>query len=104
MANTTNTRNSNRNGGRNARGRRYSAHDAFLAELDRSARFLVTHNGYVVAAFADCDDALMFEGDLAEIDGARGTEGASCEVVDRKGRRIGGYWVSRGRTMSYLGD
>ena len=101
MAATRNTGN-NRRG--EARGRRYSAHDAFLAELDRSARFLVTHNGYVVAAFADCDDALMFEGDLAEIDGARGTEGARCEVMDRKGRRIGGYWVSGGRTMSYLGD
>lgn len=80
------------------------AEEAFRAELSRAARYLVTRNGYIVAAFADEDDALMFEAELADIDGAQAHEsdGMTCEVIDRKGRRLGGYWVAGGKVMSYI--
>jgi hypothetical protein len=80
------------------------AEEAFLAELGRAARFLVTRNGYIVAAFANEDDALMFEGELADVDLAQGekAEGTTCEVLDRRGRRLGGYWISGSRIMAYV--
>lgn len=82
------------------------AEDSFKAELSRAARYLVTKDGYIVAAFADQDDAIMFESELADVDKARGnlSEGTTCEVLDRRGRRLAGYWVSGGRIMSYLRD
>lgn len=82
------------------------AEEAFVSELNRAARYLVTHNGYIVAAFADEDDALMFEGEMADVDSARGAEadGTTCEVLDRRGRRLGGYWISGSRVMTYLRD
>ena len=80
------------------------AEESFMAELGRAARYLVTRNGYIVAAFVDEDDALMFEAEMADVDRARGAEadGTTCEVLDRRGSRIGGYWVSGTRIMAYL--
>lgn len=79
-----------------------SAEEEFVKQLAVSARYLVTHNGYIVAAFANVDDALMFEGDLADVDAARMEAGATCEVLDRKGRRHGGYFVTGTKVVSYL--
>lgn len=80
------------------------AEEAFLAELGRAARYLVVRNGYIVAAFADEDDALMFEAEMADVDRSRPNEadGTTCEVLDRRGRRLGGYWISGGKVMAYL--
>lgn len=72
--------------------------------IDASARFLVTHDGRLLATFVSEDDALLFEGELADIDRARGVKSALCEVRDRKGRRLGGYVITAGRLCAFLRD
>ena len=72
--------------------------------IDASARFLVTHNGRLLATFVSEDDALLFEGELADIDRARGTQSALCEVRDRKGHRLGGYVITAGHCCVYVRD
>ena len=72
--------------------------------IDTSARFLVTHNGRLLATFVSEDDALLFEGELADIDVARGTDSALCEVRDRRGRLLGGYVITAGRLCAFVRD
>ena len=70
----------------------------------RSASYLVTCDGYVVATFAHEDDALLFEAELADLDLAHGVRNAHCEVLDRNGRRVGGYLITAGRLCTFLRD
>ena len=64
----------------------------------------MTHDGRLLATFVSEDDALLFEGELADIDRARGVKSALCEVRDRKGRRLGGYVITAGRLCAFLRD
>ena len=74
-----------------------------LAEaVGRSARYLVTYNDRTLAAFAREDDALLFEAELADLDRARGITAARCEVLDRKGRRVGGFVITAGRMLAFV--
>ena len=72
--------------------------------IDASACFLVTHNGRLLASFVSEDDALLFEGELADIDLAHGVKSAICEVRDRRGRRMGGYVITAGSICSFVRD
>ena len=82
-----------------------SAQEQLLEDaIENAARFLVIHNGRLLATFASEDDALLFEGELADIDRAHGTQSALCEVRDRKGRRLGGYVITAGRECVFLRD
>lgn len=51
--------------------------------IDRAARYLVTRDGRIVAAFGSEEDALLFESELADLDRARGAKSGWCEVFDR---------------------
>ena len=76
-----------------------------MSELVGSfASYLVTHDGYIVATFAREDDALLFEAELAELDLEQGVRNAKCEVLDRRGRRAGGYLITAGRLCTFLRD
>ena len=82
-----------------------SATEELVAELiDRSARYLVIYEGAVLATFANEDDALLFEAELADLDRAHGTQSATCEVLDRRGRRAGGYLITAGHLCTFLRD
>ncbi len=72
---------------------------AVAAAVDAFANYIVVRNGSLVASFALDDDALMFMGELAELDQMRGRE-AQCTVVDRRGRNIGGYALKEGKELS----
>ena len=62
----------------------------------QAGRYLVVRNGHQLAAFAREDDALLFEGELAELDVARGVTSARCDVTDVRGNRVGGYVIAGG--------
>lgn len=90
---------------REAREAERAAQERALSELiDRSAHFLVLYDGHVIATFAREDDALLFEGELADLDRARGVGGAECAVFDRRGRRVGGYMISSGSMFAFVRD
>lgn len=72
--------------------------------VDRSAHYLVTYNGQLVASFLREDDALLFEAELADLDRAHGVESALCEVRSRRGQRLGGYLLTAGKLLSFLRD
>lgn len=74
------------------------------AALRGAAKYLVAYNGSIVATFAHEDDALLFESELADIDEAHGVRNARCEVLDRKGRRVGGYFITAGTLSVFLKD
>lgn len=80
--------------------------DAFFsAAIDRSAHYVVTYNGQLVATFLNEDDALLFEAELADVDQAHGASQAKCEVLVRKsGQRVGGYLLTAGTMMAYVRD
>lgn len=67
-----------------------------------SARFLVVHDGRLVATFVNEDDALLFEGELAELDLVHGVESARCEVRDTRGHRLGGYLITAGKLCAFV--
>lgn len=67
--------------------------------IDVSARFLVLRDGRLVAACVDEDDALLLEGEFAELD--RTTDGASCVVRTRAGKCIAGYEVRGGKMLAF---
>ena len=69
-----------------------------------SARYFVERDGMLLASFAREDDALLFEGELADLDVARGITSATCEVRDRHGRYRGGYLISGGRLVAFVAD
>ena len=90
---------------RERRERERKERERALAELvGRFASYLVTHDGYIVATFAREDDALLFEAELAELDLEQGVRNAKCEVLDRRGRRAGGYLITAGRLCAFLRD
>ena len=66
--------------------------------------YRVVKDGQLLATFVNADDALLFEGELAEIDKARGVTSARCEVTDARGRRVGGYLITAGRMLAMVGD
>ena len=73
--------------------------------IDRSAHYVVTYNGQLVATFLNEDDALLFESELADLDRAHGVTTANCEVlVRRSGHRVGGFMVTAGRLFAFLRD
>ena len=73
--------------------------------IDRSAHYVVTYNGQLVATFLNEDDALLFESELADLDRAHGVTTAKCEVlVRRSGHRVGGFMVTAGRLFAFLRD
>ena len=76
-----------------------SAGERLARAIDASARYLVLRDGRLVAAFADEDDALLFEGELAELD--RSADGATCVVRTRAGKRIAGYKVVGSRLLAF---
>lgn len=76
-----------------------------LSELiDRSAHFLVLYDGHIIATFSREDDAMLYEGELADLDRAHGVQGAECAVLDRRGRRIGGYMITSGSMYAFVRD
>ena len=76
-----------------------------LSELiDRSAHFLVLYDGHIIATFSREDDAMLYEGELADLDRAHGVQGAECAVLDRRGRRIGGYMITAGSMYAFVRD
>ena len=77
---------------------------ALTAAIDRSARFLVTYDEKIIATFAREEDAFLLEGELADLDRAHGVAAGSCEVLDRKGRRLGGYMLTGGKMLVFLRD
>ena len=81
-----------------------SDEDRLAVAVERSARYLVTHNGRLLASFAEADDALLFEAELADLDRSHGVSSALCEVRDRRGSRLGGYLVSAGKLLTFLRD
>ena len=98
-------RDKGRAGKRRGEKNKKSATEELLAELiDRSARYLVIYEGAVLATFANEDDALLFEAELADLDRAHGTQSATCEVLDRRGRRAGGYLITAGSLCTFLRD
>ena len=81
------------------------AQEQALSELiDRSAKYLVLYDGHIIATFTREDDALLFEAELADLDRAHGVDGAECAVLDRRGRRVGGYMICSGSMYAFLRD
>lgn len=98
-------KNTSKKTAREAREAQRAAREKAMSELVGSfASYLVTRDGYVVATFAREDDALLFEAELADLDRAHGTQHAKCEVLDREGRRVGGYLITAGRLCAFLRD
>ena len=84
----------------------YRAAAKALAEaIDRTARYLVTYDGAIIATFAHEEDAFLLESELADLDRAHGTTSGKCEVLERKtGRRLGGYLLTSGKILVFLRD
>ena len=75
------------------------------AAIERSMRYLVTYGGEIISGFANEEDAFLFEGELADLDVAHGTECAKCEVIERAtGERLGGYLLAGGALVVLLKD
>ena len=73
--------------------------------IARSARYFVTRNGRIVAAFSNEEDAFLFESELADLDRARGAKSGWCEVFDRRtGHRLGGYLMTPDRMVVFERD
>ena len=81
-----------------------TAANYLLSLIDRSACYLVTRNGCLLATFANLDDALLFEAELADLDRAHGEAGVLCEVRDRQGQRMGGYLLTPEKMLNFLRD
>jgi hypothetical protein len=84
---------------------RRSEGDVLSAAIERAARYLVTYDGAIVAAFAREEDAFLLESELADLDRAHGTAQGKCEVLARKsGQRLGGYLITGGKILVFLRD
>lgn len=79
--------------------------DALSSAVERAARYLVTYDGAIIAAFAREEDAFLLEGELADLDRAHGTASGKCEVLERRtGHRLGGYLLAGGKMLVFLHD
>ena len=77
--------------------------DPLAAAIERAARYLVTYDGTIIAAFAREEDAFLLESELADLDRAHGTTTAKCEVLERRtGHRLGGYLITSGKMLVFL--
>ncbi|MDO4539154.1 MAG: hypothetical protein Q4B54_13400 [Coriobacteriales bacterium] len=76
-----------------------------MALIARSAHYLVTYDGAVIATFAREEDAFLLESELADLDRSHGTTSGKCEVIERKtGHRLGGYLITGGQMLLFLHD
>ena len=91
-------------GERQQQTRRDDSPAAIAAAIDRSAHYVVTYNGQLIASFLREDDALLFEAELADLDTAHGVESARCEVRSRRGERLAGYVITVGKQLCFLRD
>ena len=85
-------------------GHRSADVDQLAMAVDQSARYLVTHNGRLLASFVNVDDALLFEAELAELDRAHDETSVICEVRDRRGHRMGGYLLAGTTFVNFIRD
>ncbi len=85
-----------------AKRRKAQAKAALERAVVSCARFLVVYDGNLIASFAREDDALLYEAELADLDRGNGVEAALCEVLDRAGRRVGGYFITAGKMVAFL--
>ena len=58
-----------------------SLNKALVDAIDRSARFLVTYNGKIIATFLREEDAFLLESELADLDTTRGAATGTCAVM-----------------------
>ena len=98
-------RNTNIRSARDARNAERKTKERALSELiDSMARYVVFYDGRIVATFASADDALLYEGELADLDRDHGVHCVECKIFDRKGNLIGGYTITAGMMVSTLED
>ena len=98
-------RNTNVRSARDTRKEEREAKERALSELiDSTARYVVFYDGRIVATFASADDALLYEGELADLDRDHGVRCVECKVFDRKGKLIGGYAIMAGMMVNTLED